>query len=255
MTTGATGPSHRPSVGFRAVKLVVVVLSVALALAACTNGGDDTVAPSTSSATVTTVTPSRPSTATIPLPTGSPSPTGSTTPGDAATVVEPTTTTSTPVRTTAFEVDVSWAVSSELVDDVPARSIPESDSCEGDDRSPAVTFRGVPDGTVELALVLTDLDAAPGLVHWIVVGIPPTTIEVAAGETPAGAVTMTNDFGDAAYVGPCPPAGERHRYVLTALALAEPSDLVEGMPGTDAASALYLIPTFGGVELLGVYER
>ena len=37
--------------------------------------------------------------------------------------------------------------------------IPVLNTCDGDDVSPALSWAGVPDGTVELALVVTDDDA------------------------------------------------------------------------------------------------
>lgn len=124
----------------------------------------------------------------------------------------------------------------------PGGSIPARFTCDGDDISPGLVISSPPDGTVELALVATDLDA-DGLVHWIVAGIPTDTTAIPAGSVPAGAVQAMVANAEVGWFGPCPPAGETHTYELTLHALGAPSGVVEGqsaesaVPAIDAVSA------------------
>ena len=97
--------------------------------------------------------------------------------------------------------------------------IPTKFSCEGADVSPALSWRGVPSGSRELALVMEDPDA-DGFVHWTVLGIAPRITRLREGRIPIGAVETVNSFGDRGWGGPCPPGGdEPHRYVFALYAL------------------------------------
>jgi phosphatidylethanolamine-binding protein (PEBP) family uncharacterized protein len=71
--------------------------------------------------------------------------------------------------------------------------------------SPAFAIRGAPDGTAKLAFEMRDLDA-PGFHHG-----GATVAYDGRGEVARGAI---------AYVGPCPPSGQVHRYIWTVQALA-----------------------------------
>lgn len=116
-------------------------------------------------------------------------------------------------------------------------------TCDGDGRSPALAWEGVPDGTVELALALEDPDAPGGtFTHWLAYGLEPVTTGIPAGPPRAEGWTGygplvqqegENDFGNEGYGGPCPPGGEQHRYVFRLLALHAPSNLE---PGADRAA-------------------
>ena len=47
-------------------------------------------------------------------------------------------------------------------------TIPKKYTCDGDDRSPALSWSGVPDGTKSFALICDDPDAPMGTwVHWV----------------------------------------------------------------------------------------
>ena len=101
------------------------------------------------------------------------------------------------------------------------------DGCEGQNRSPAVRWSGVPAGTESFAVTLFDPDAphAGGWWHWVVFNIPSyaTALPAGAGSgggLPAGAVQALNDFGATGYGGPCPPSDvSPHHYELTVWAL------------------------------------
>ena len=53
--------------------------------------------------------------------------------------------------------------------------IPARYTCRGEDVSPPLLWTGVPSGTVELAVVVRDVDAE-GFVHWVVAGLPPISV-------------------------------------------------------------------------------
>lgn len=99
--------------------------------------------------------------------------------------------------------------------------IPKLYTCDGKDRSPALTWTDVPAQAKSLALVVDDPDApdpaAPKMtwVHWVLYNIPPTAAGLAEGVAspglPAGTLEGLNDWKRTGYGGPCPPIG-RHRY-------------------------------------------
>ncbi len=110
-------------------------------------------------------------------------------------------------------------------------------------------WTGPPEGAVELALVVRDVDA-DGFVHWVVAGLPPTSRGLAEGEVPAGAVEALNDFGRPGWSGPCPPDGT-HRYEFRVLALAEPSGVTAGQPAGEAAAQVEAAPARTSAVLSG----
>ena len=143
----------------------------------------------------------------------------------------------------------------------PMAAIPPRHSCDGEDISPPLAWRGVPAGTASLALIVDDPDApdpaAPKMtwVHWLLYNLPPDLTALAEGlpERPAGALEGVNDFGLSAYRGPCPPVGT-HRYFFKLYALKrmlppmhEPTKplLLQAMRGQVLAQA----------ELVGTYHR
>ncbi|MER6979241.1 YbhB/YbcL family Raf kinase inhibitor-like protein [Streptomyces carpinensis] len=88
------------------------------------------------------------------------------------------------------------------------------------DYSPGLNFANMPNGTRELALTMVDLDIHK--IHWLLLGIPPSAHGIGAHRLLAGTREALNDFGEAAYHGPCPPHGSTHRYQLTLYVLHEP---------------------------------
>lgn len=112
--------------------------------------------------------------------------------------------------------------------------IPSLHSCEGP--SPELAWSGLPP-VAELALVVLDIDA-DDFVHWIVTAIDPVVVGLGLGSAPEGSVEHLNDHGTTAWWGPCPPAGEPHRYVFTIYALAEPLVVDPATPPRDAAALI-----------------
>lgn len=124
---------------------------------------------------------------------------------------------------------------------------PVDNTCWGTDVSPPLGWTGVPEGTAELAVVVRDVDA-DGFVHWVIAGIEPATGGIAEATPPAGAVEATNDFGRAGWAGPCPSEGT-HNYFVGLYALAEPSGVTAGQPGTEAATRIEQTPALMSAAL------
>lgn len=89
-------------------------------------------------------------------------------------------------------------------------AIPAQYTCDGADTSPSLQWAGVPKGTAELILFISNLEArAPGggeLISWAVAGLKPTHTGISAGRLPAGAIVGRNSFGQTRYTL-CPPKG------------------------------------------------
>jgi Raf kinase inhibitor-like YbhB/YbcL family protein len=95
--------------------------------------------------------------------------------------------------------------------------------CGGQNISPGLSWSGAPAGTRSLVLTMIDLDVKPDLwSHWIVVDLPPSATGLQRGvkSLPGKAKAVAGNFGDAAYDGPCPPAGTGvHHYQFTIWAM------------------------------------
>jgi Raf kinase inhibitor-like YbhB/YbcL family protein len=132
--------------------------------------------------------------------------------------------------------------------------IPHRHTCEGEDVSPALSWSDPPPGTRAFALVVDDPDAPVGtFTHWLAANIDPETNGLAEGES--APVEGRNDFGRAAWSGPCPPPGHgTHRYFFRLHALDAPLALSvrSGRREFDQAVAGHVLAT---AELMGTYER
>lgn len=99
--------------------------------------------------------------------------------------------------------------------------------CKGGNLSPALIWQSAPEGTRSFVLMIHDEDAPTGIgwMHWVVANIPadakelPTGASGDAAKLPTGALETRNDLGNPGYMGPCPPEGQIHDYVITLTAL------------------------------------
>ena len=136
-------------------------------------------------------------------------------------------------------------------------------TCEGDDISPPLAWRGAPAGTKSFALIVDDPDApdpaAPRMtwVHWVLYNLPAAAAGLAEDidpeALPAATLEGLNDWGRTGYGGPCPPVG-RHRYfhklyaldtVLPDLGRPRKAALEKAMKGHVLAQAV----------LIGTYQK
>jgi Raf kinase inhibitor-like YbhB/YbcL family protein len=133
-------------------------------------------------------------------------------------------------------------------------AIPRRHTCDGEDRSPPLSWSTPPTGTRSLALILDDPDAPGGrFIHWLGWGIAPDKGGLAEGE--AAPLDGRNDFGTVGYRGPCPPRGHgRHRYRFRLHAVAEELRLVSGA-GVQALERALTGKVLAVAELVGTYQR
>lgn len=107
--------------------------------------------------------------------------------------------------------------------------------CGGKNLSPAIAWSGEPKETKSFAVIYFDPDGnnGQGEAHWIGYNIAPTIHSLPEGamtDVTAGVSVGTNDHGNAAYYGACPPYGKFHHYVYGVYALdLAVGDLKPGM--------------------------
>ena len=124
---------------------------------------------------------------------------------------------------------------------------------KGNDQ-PEMRISGVPDGTVELAIICHDPDAPLpfGFTHWTLYGIPPDT-RVIPENGEAGFRVGRNDFGSAGYGGPQPPGGHGpHHYYFWVFAL---DTVVDGEPSRNEFLETYGDHIIEQNRLVGIYEN
>lgn len=132
--------------------------------------------------------------------------------------------------------------------------IPTRHTCDGEDLSPRIVLTGIPDGAVELALIVDDADAG-GFVHWVAAAIPVTARELAEGEPPGQYTAGANDFGRTGYSGPCPPPGDGpHTYTFTLYVLEQAVDVAEGVSADELRAQMDDV-TLGNAVTTGTYQR
>lgn len=143
----------------------------------------------------------------------------------------------------------------------PNGPIPSRYTCEGEDRSPPLSWSGVPASAESLVLIVDDPDApdprAPKMtwVHWLLYNLPADGqgLAEAVQTLPAGTLEGSNDWKRTGYGGPCPPIG-RHRYFFKLYALdTRLPDL--NRPNKAQLEAAMLGHILAEAQLLGTYQK
>ena len=138
--------------------------------------------------------------------------------------------------------------------------IPRKHTCQGADVSPALNWSDPPAGTQSFALIADDPDAPVGTwVHWVAYDLPAGAHQLPEGvakaeEVPGGGRQGVNDFGNIGYGGPCPPAGNAHRYFFKLYALKAKLNLKAGASKKQVEQAMQG-QVLGEVQLMGKYKR
>ncbi|GAA3201559.1 YbhB/YbcL family Raf kinase inhibitor-like protein [Actinocorallia longicatena] len=125
----------------------------------------------------------------------------------------------------------------------------------GGNISPQLAWSGFPEGTRSFAITVYDPDAptGSGFWHWLTWDIPAGVTSVERGAPEIG-TTGRNDYGQNAFGGAGPPAGETHRYIFAvhALDVAElgvPADATTGQIGFNIVAhtigRAYIVASYG----------
>ncbi|WP_213450544.1 YbhB/YbcL family Raf kinase inhibitor-like protein [Rhizomonospora bruguierae] len=119
--------------------------------------------------------------------------------------------------------------STDLTDGGPKGDRYAHASVGGQNVSPQLSWSGFPEQTRGFVVTCFDPDAptGSGFWHWVLVNLPASVTELPAGvasegddQLPDGAFHVRNDYGERAYGGAAPPAGDRpHRYVFAVHAI------------------------------------
>ena len=153
-----------------------------------------------------------------------------------------------PVAADSFTLTAPWP------DGAPIEAV---NTCDAGDLSPALSWSNVPDGTVELAVVMVDESVGDGtpLVHWVMGGINPDAISLIEGDSPDGSIRGVNFFGNLGYNGPCPPPGDSaHFYRTTMYALNQRVELADGTSATDLLGFVQNV-AIASADVTGTFER
>jgi Raf kinase inhibitor-like YbhB/YbcL family protein len=151
----------------------------------------------------------------------------------------PTTTTLAPAATTTpfNPVTTPPQVLTLLAPWQDGASVPARHTCDDIDVSPALTWTNLPEGTVEVALTMNDLDA--DLVHWVVTGIDLDVTGTIEGQAPDGATVWPNDLGSVGWTGPCPPPDDSgHLYLFTVHALNQQLEVADDASAAEVVELL-----------------
>jgi hypothetical protein len=125
--------------------------------------------------------------------------------------------------------------------------------------SPTLAWTDAPAETRSLAVTMFDSDA--NVWHWIAVDMPPATTGLAQGEgskdgaLPMGATNIKNTHGNAAYDGPCPPAGKPHHYHITIYALPDAKASVDAAMKPADVGAYLAKTAIAQAQLTPVYPK
>jgi hypothetical protein len=146
------------------------------------------------------------------------------------------------------------------------QAMPRDYSPDGRNVSPPLSWRGLPEGTRQLAVICQDHGAGnpPPWVHWIIYNIPASATGLPEGipfdsSEPMppgleGAAQGNNGWGLAMYRGPAPPAGNLNHYDFAVFAL----DAELGLPpGLTRAELLEAIEghVIGRGNMVPIYRR
>jgi Raf kinase inhibitor-like YbhB/YbcL family protein len=137
--------------------------------------------------------------------------------------------------------------------------IPSKYTCDGQEVSPPVAWKNVPEKTKSIVLICDDPDAPAGTwVHWVCYDIPANVMFIPEGvpkadTLPGGGKQGTTDFRNIGYGGPCPPSGT-HRYFFKVYALDSMLNLPAGKSKKDIEHAMKGHIINQG-ELVGTYSR
>ncbi len=137
--------------------------------------------------------------------------------------------------------------------------VPKLYTCDGDDISPPLDWRNLPDSVESIAIICDDPDAPMGTwIHWVIYNISSENDGIAENipkdKNPGGGIKQgKNSWGRIGYGGPCPPRGT-HRYFFKLYAVDCILPLDAGATKMEVLEAMrgHLM---GQAEIMGTYSR
>lgn len=133
-------------------------------------------------------------------------------------------------------VDMSIQITSTAFKE--GENIPRIYTCDDQNISPPLSWSGVPQGSLSLALIIEDPDAPSGTFdHWVLFNLPPDLSSLSQDNRTVG-TPGKNGFGRVGYGGPCPPRGSNHRYYFKLFALDTDVVLKSGASKAQLESAM-----------------
>jgi Raf kinase inhibitor-like YbhB/YbcL family protein len=138
--------------------------------------------------------------------------------------------------------------------------IPITYTCSGDNKSPALTWSGLPPATKTAALIVRDPDAPMGsFVHWVLYNVPANVTKLPSAIPTTrtldnGASQGANGSGAIGYHGPCPPPGSAHHYHFRLYALDATLDLTPGAKADEVEQAIKG-HVLASTDLVGTFAR
>ena len=131
--------------------------------------------------------------------------------GDAAVTTPPTTT---PVTSATFTLTSSATAAD--------GSLSTTYTCDGTSTSPPLSWRGLPTGTVSLAMLMTTIPTQGATKYnWLLYNLPVTDSSIAAGTNGQGTVGFADDGGGLSYASPCSQGPGLKTYTFTLYALSQ----------------------------------
>jgi phosphatidylethanolamine-binding protein (PEBP) family uncharacterized protein len=115
-------------------------------------------------------------------------------------------------------------------------TLPVVYTCDGAGLSPPLAWTGVPDGTIELALLMTTLANDGMKWNWVLYGMAAGVTSLAEGSTGVGKFGLTSDGPELAYSPPCSQGPGAKTYTFTIYALSEPPVL--DLPANEITGAV-----------------
>ena len=149
-------------------------------------------------------------------------------------------------------VNPAWALEISSEDFGDGDVMRPHNTCAGDDVSPDLNWKEVPDGAKSLVLICEDISAQPRrFSHWIIFNIPPDKTRLLdnlpnVSGLDDGSTQGLNDFNQYGHSAPCPPLGETHKYFFRLYALdtrlslesnSRREDVIKAMTGHILAEA------------------
>jgi Raf kinase inhibitor-like YbhB/YbcL family protein len=137
---------------------------------------------------------------------------------------------------------------------VQGAPIPSKHTCEGEDLSPELDWKGAPATAKSFAVIVDDPDAPKGTwTHWVIFDVPGTATKLAEGSKGVGVEGKTS-WDRTGWGGPCPPSGTHHYefklYALDVPSIGKPAGATR--EEVEAAMSAHVV---GRAALMGTYEK